>query len=267
LCRGCSWRERNFVLASRSTFWSALCSCVVHILLVGSAAALMIRAPADTKRVVRVALLEQARPLTVGDTGQAGARTPVLASREERARTPQPPLRPRSKPVAKKPVRPRTVVAPTPVEKPEQVAPLVAPPVAPPVTDQSVTDLRSGNAGGRGEAGAGGVGGSMDTGAGKGNGGGGKISARPEYGVNPKPPYPLIARRLGAQGVVMLRVQVREDGSVAAIELARSSGFAVLDDSAVRTVRESWRFIPAQLDGAPVASWVEVPIRFVLEDS
>jgi protein TonB len=85
--------------------------------------------------------------------------------------------------------------------------------------------------------------------------------------VNPKPPYPLIARRLGAQGVVTLRVQVREDGSVATIELAQSSGFAVLDDSAIRTVRDSWHFVPGRLDGTPVVSWVEVPIRFVLEDS
>jgi protein TonB len=77
----------------------------------------------------------------------------------------------------------------------------------------------------------------------------------------------MLARRLGAQGVVLLRVQVREDGTVATVELARSSGFSMLDDSATRTVRESWRFVPARIDDAPVASWVEVPIRFVLEDS
>jgi protein TonB len=60
---------------------------------------------------------------------------------------------------------------------------------------------------------------------------------------------------------------VREDGSVANVELARSSGFPVLDESAARTVRESWRFIPARVDGTPVESWVEVPIKFVLKDS
>jgi hypothetical protein len=33
-------------------------------------------------------------------------------------------------------------------------------------------------------------------------------------------------------------------------------------------VRERWQFLPARVDdGAPVVSWVEVPIRFVLEDS
>ena len=76
-----------------------------------------------------------------------------------------------------------------------------------------------------------------------------------------------MARRLGAQGVVVLRVLVREDGSVATVEMAQSSGSALLDESASRTVRERWRFIPARLNGIPIESWVEVPIRFVLEDS
>ncbi|MGE0680260.1 MAG: energy transducer TonB [Candidatus Binatia bacterium] len=103
--------------------------------------------------------------------------------------------------------------------------------------------------------------------AGSNRGRGTGIAAQPDYGVNPKPRYPMLARRLGAQGVVLLRVQVREDGTVATVELARSSGFSMLDDSAARTVRESWRFVPARIDGTPIASWVEVPIRFVLEDS
>jgi periplasmic protein TonB len=117
-----------------------------------------------------------------------------------------------------------------------------------------------------------GLGGSTDHG-GRASGNGGRDggvngpSAVPDYQVNPKPPYPLIARRIGAQGEVLLRVLVRQDGSVAAVELAQSSGFWLLDESATRTVRENWRFIPAQHDGIPVESWVEVPIRFVLADS
>jgi protein TonB len=98
-------------------------------------------------------------------------------------------------------------------------------------------------------------------------GGGGGLSARPDYGANPKPPYPMLARRRGEQGLVLLRVHVRVDGSVAEAEIKQSSGSTLLDDAALHTVRESWRFIPAQLDGIPVESWVEVPIRFVLGDS
>jgi protein TonB len=77
----------------------------------------------------------------------------------------------------------------------------------------------------------------------------------------------MVARRMGMQGVVVLRVHVRADGSVAEAELAQSSGSQLLDDSALKTVREQWRFLPARLDGEPVESYVEVPIRFVLDAS
>ena len=105
-------------------------------------------------------------------------------------------------------------------------------------------------------------------GAGKGaKGSGESVLAQPHYGVNPKPEYPLLARRMGAQGVVLLRVCVQQDGSVAAIELVHSSGFALLDEVATRTVRDNWRFLPARRDGVAIESWVEVPIKFVLAES
>jgi protein TonB len=74
------------------------------------------------------------------------------------------------------------------------------------------------------------------------------------------------ARRRGDQGVVLLRVHVRADGSVVTAEIKQSSGSSLLDDAALQTVRESWRFVPARLNSTPVESWVEVPIRFVLGD-
>jgi protein TonB len=107
----------------------------------------------------------------------------------------------------------------------------------------------------------------MGVGGGSGPGGGGGTSAHPDYGVNPKPPYPMLARRMGMQGTVVLRVHVRADGSVAEAALAQSSGSQLLDNSALKTVQEQWRFLPARLEGTPVESWVEVPIRFVLDVS
>ncbi len=91
--------------------------------------------------------------------------------------------------------------------------------------------------------------------------------AKPDYATNPKPPYPLIARRMGVEGVVVLRVLVRENGEVEKVAVSQSSGFRLLDESALKTVRDRWRFLPARLDGKPVESWVEVPIRFVLKRS
>jgi protein TonB len=89
------------------------------------------------------------------------------------------------------------------------------------------------------------------------------ISARPRYRRNPEPPYPAIARRRRQQGLVLLAVEVDASGSPTAVEVQASSGFAALDAAAVAAVKE-WEFEPGRLDGAPVASRVEVPIRFEL---
>lgn len=85
-----------------------------------------------------------------------------------------------------------------------------------------------------------------------------------DYLNNPPPVYPTLARRLGEQGRVMLRVQVRADGTPAEVEINRSSGFSRLDRAALEAVRQ-WRFIPAQQGDAPVAASVLVPVAFTLE--
>jgi protein TonB len=81
---------------------------------------------------------------------------------------------------------------------------------------------------------------------------------------NPKPPYPLAARRRGIEGQVLIAAYVRADGACAEVRLKRSSGHTLLDASALDAVRR-WRFLPAKRAGAPIDSWVEVPVRFQLE--
>lgn len=80
---------------------------------------------------------------------------------------------------------------------------------------------------------------------------------------NPRPPYPLAARRRGLEGRVLLAVHVRADGSCAEVQLRQSSGHALLDDSALGTVRR-WRFLPATRSGQAIDSWVDVPVSFRL---
>jgi len=87
---------------------------------------------------------------------------------------------------------------------------------------------------------------------------------RPRYDRNPKPPYPRIARRKGYEGVVVLKVEIRPDGRVGEILVKKSSGYPVLDQSALKAVRQ-WRFIPAKRGGDRIRMWAEVPIRFELE--
>ena len=93
------------------------------------------------------------------------------------------------------------------------------------------------------------------------------IFAHVEYGMNPTPIYPDEARRRAEHGTVVLRIHVTADGSVEGVEVARSSGFDLLDDSAIETVRTRWRFIAARRDGVAVESWCEVPIRFALTEA
>jgi len=80
---------------------------------------------------------------------------------------------------------------------------------------------------------------------------------------NPKPPYPLSARRRGLEGRVLIAAQVRADGSCAETRVRQSSGYELLDASARDAVRR-WRFVPARRGDRPVDSWVEVPIIFRL---
>jgi len=93
--------------------------------------------------------------------------------------------------------------------------------------------------------------------------GSGDREAAPRYDINPKPSYPIQARRRGLQGTVMLKVLVDASGSVADVRLAASSGHSILDRAAMNSVR-SWSFSPGLSGGRPRQMWVMVPVRFAL---
>lgn len=94
--------------------------------------------------------------------------------------------------------------------------------------------------------------------------GGARTEAKPDYLQNPPPRYPERARRLSQQGVVLLHVRVNAEGHPTEVEVRHSSGYDLLDHAAVESV-SGWRFKPATLQGTPVGSDVEVPIRFELQ--
>ena len=66
--------------------------------------------------------------------------------------------------------------------------------------------------------------------------------------VRAAPVYPLTARKLGETGKVVLRIELDEAGRLVASDVARSSGFARLDEAARGAVK-SWRCHPAMHDG------------------
>jgi TonB family protein len=114
--------------------------------------------------------------------------------------------------------------------------------------------------------------GSLGRGSGKGEGIFGKIfssrgggnGARPRYAENPKPIYPLEAREKGYEGEVVLKVEVLINGRVGQIEIKKSSGYELLDHSALTTVKQ-WRFIPAKKDDIAIPLWVNIPVKFQLQ--
>lgn len=89
--------------------------------------------------------------------------------------------------------------------------------------------------------------------------------ASPAYLRNPPPAYPLAARRRGVEGVVTVSAAVDAAGHPTAVTVIRGSGHAMLDRAAEQAVA-AWRFMPARRAGIAVASTVEVPVRFTLDN-
>lgn len=88
--------------------------------------------------------------------------------------------------------------------------------------------------------------------------------ANADYLRNPRPVYPAIARSRHWEGLVLLRVHVLADGNNDHVEIQRGSGYEVLDEAAQAAV-EQWQFVPSKHGDVAVASWVTVPIEFVLK--
>jgi TonB family protein len=118
--------------------------------------------------------------------------------------------------------------------------------------------------GGYGWGGSGNRSGTGQGGSGWGNpGNGGAGGLHPRYAENPKPVYPLEAREKGYQGEVLLRVEILPNGRVGQVEVKKSSGYEVLDQSALVAVKK-WKFIPARKGEVAIPFWVNIPIKFQL---
>ena len=90
---------------------------------------------------------------------------------------------------------------------------------------------------------------------------GGEVSS-PRLLSKVEPIYSEKARREGLEGVVMLSIEIWEDGRPHNIRVMRSLGLG-LDERAVEAV-EQWRFSPGEKDGKPVKVEAQIEVSFRL---
>ena len=76
------------------------------------------------------------------------------------------------------------------------------------------------------------------------------------------PVYPAAARRMRAQGVVILEAVIGTTGDVETVRVIRS--VPLLDDAAIAAVRQ-WRYTPTLLNDVPVPVVMSVTVNFTLQ--
>lgn len=159
--------------------------------------------------------------------------TPPAIQPEAPPPKPQPKIEPSVQPLSKPVVREVADVAPMPLAAPPLAAAPPAPAPAPAVSAPAVADTEP--------------------------------DYKAGYLHNVRPAYPMVARKMGWEGKVILNVEVLAEGACGAVSVFSSSGRDVLDNAAIHAVK-GWHFSPARHGGHTVTKWFKVPINFSLED-
>lgn len=74
--------------------------------------------------------------------------------------------------------------------------------------------------------------------------------------------YPRLARRNGWQGTVLLRIDIESDGMISKIHLLSSSGYRILDDSAIEAVSKIHR---VSSHTGQDSLYVDIPVIYQLK--
>ena len=86
-------------------------------------------------------------------------------------------------------------------------------------------------------------------------------------GTHTTPSYPGIARKMGEQGTVKLRLTISPQGVVTAADIVQTSGFPDLDQTAVSWVMSHWKYKPAVQAGVAVTSTTLAAVVFNLKNA
>jgi periplasmic protein TonB len=87
----------------------------------------------------------------------------------------------------------------------------------------------------------------------------GELRAQIESNKN----YPLMSRKLGHTGLVVVAFTLLEDGSIINVRVDRPSNFERLDESALEAVKKVGRYKPIPADLGEVSMEIKVPVKFL----
>lgn len=90
-----------------------------------------------------------------------------------------------------------------------------------------------------------------------------RLEVKPKPIFSAKPVYPEICRQAGIEGAAVVKMLIDIDGSVIDVEILKSSGNQLLDQSAIAAARKS-TFTPAKQRDKLVRVWVARSVRFKL---
>ena len=82
---------------------------------------------------------------------------------------------------------------------------------------------------------------------------------------NPHPEYPLIARKKGWEGRVIIHADIDNTGKVTYIKILESSGYEALDNVSLNTLK-NWKFTPAKFGDKFIEDSITIPVNFLLKD-
>jgi TonB family protein len=82
----------------------------------------------------------------------------------------------------------------------------------------------------------------------------------------PLPSYTVEAQKARAEGIVLIRVVIRRDGTIDNIKVLRGLGYG-LDESAINTIANKWRFKPGTRNGEAVDVQADIEVSFRLVTS
>jgi TonB family protein len=84
--------------------------------------------------------------------------------------------------------------------------------------------------------------------------------------LKPMPPYTEEARKAKIEGNMQIQATVLKDGTPTNIKIVNGLGYG-LDESAINTIAEMWRFIPALINSSPIEAKASFDIPFSLADN